>query len=85
MADDLKKIDEFAHKGELIDWWYFGGILDKDSGKLSEWTFITNFVMARGFVDNLVCILVPPSEEDLPVDLSGWGLRRVALRRLVKS
>jgi len=73
MAEDLSKIDEFAHKNELIDWWYFGALLDKTNTGLSEWTFIANFVMARGFVDNLVCILIPPNEE--PIDLSGWGLK----------
>ncbi len=73
--DDLKKIDEFAHKNELIEWWYFGGLLDKNETKLSEWTLITNFVMARGFVDNLVCILVPPNETESPIDLSGWRLK----------
>ncbi|HUY00212.1 MAG TPA: hypothetical protein VMV49_11695 [Candidatus Deferrimicrobium sp.] len=73
LTEDLNKIDEFAHKGELIDWWYFGGLLDKNDTKVSEWTIITNFVMARGFVDNLVCILIPPDKE--PIDLSGWGLK----------
>lgn len=73
--ENLTKIDEFAHKNELIDWWYFGGILDRNNTRLSEWTLITNFVMARGFVDNLVCILVPPDENEASIDLSGWGLK----------
>ncbi|NVM52409.1 MAG: hypothetical protein HWN66_01815 [Candidatus Helarchaeota archaeon] len=73
--EDLKKIDEFAHKGELLDWWYYGGLLDKNDTKISEWTLIVNFVIARGFVDNLLCILVPPDENESPIDLSGWGLK----------
>jgi hypothetical protein len=78
MGAELSKIDEFAHKGELIDWWYFGALFDKTKTKISEWTFISNFVIARGFVDNLVCILIPPNKD--PIDLSGWGLKAGSIK-----
>ncbi len=73
--DNLKKIAEFADKKELINWWYEGCLFDKSNNRLSEWTFISNFVVARGFVDNMVCILVPPDEKEPAIDLSGWGLK----------
>lgn len=85
VSDELNKIEEFAHKRELIDWWYFGGIFEKNQTPISEWTFISNFVMARGFVDNLVCILVPPHEEQEPIDLSGWGLKAGCIRASSKE
>ena len=74
-GDDLKKIVEFANKKELINWWYEGCLFDKSDNKMSEWTFISNFVVAHGFVDNMVCILVPPDESDPSIDLSSWGLK----------
>ena len=83
MNNELNRIDEFAHKKDLIDWWYFGALLDKTDTKISEWTFISNFVIARGFVDNLVCILIPPNES--PIDLSGWGLKAGSIKAKTKE
>ncbi len=84
-GDALKKIDEFAHKNELIDWWYEGCLFDKCDHKLSDWTFISNFVVARGFVDNMVCILVPPDETEPAIDLSGWGLKAGCIKTSTKE
>ena len=59
----LTEKDEGLHK-DLIEWYYIGGIFNENSGKYSNWAFISTYLIARGSREfNSMWLFSPDSEQ----------------------
>lgn len=69
--EDIHRIDEGSHMDEVIEWWYFNAIFDQNCD-LPGWSLIQPFTLARGLMENIHFVLIPPGK---PVhDLSWYEL-----------
>ncbi|MHA1299987.1 MAG: hypothetical protein ACTSO9_11255 [Candidatus Helarchaeota archaeon] len=70
----LTEEDEGFHK-DLIEWYYLGGIFDENSGKFSNWLFITTYLIARGSREFNSMWLFPPEDKEQVYDIGYMNLK----------